>query len=129
MIPGSAFREEEMATPDFSVNVSKTLSDVPVMTRCAEAARRDPAAVDLVFPHEIPSRLPARRLRDTRLTSIAFNVPGGASDGAAGRACDPDAGVRQPGRRAVIQRGLLTDEASRSKHLDRWFRALSMSFV
>lgn len=100
MIPGSAFREEEMATPDFSVNVSKTLSDVPVMTRCAEAARRDPAAVDLVFPHEIPSRLPARRLRDTRLTSIAFNVPGGASDGAAGRACDPTRGF---GNRAVAR--------------------------
>src|SRR6185437_11146854 len=89
MIAASGFREEEAATPDFSVNVSNSFPDVPFMERFDEAARLGFKAVDLTFPSAIPSQILARRLRDTQLTLVAFSLPSGASDDATGLACDP----------------------------------------
>ena len=86
--------------PDFAANLSTMFTELPFLERFDAAARCGFDAVELAFPGACSKEEVAGRLREHRLTLVAFNLPAGAwEEGEGGIAC-------HPGRMAEFREGV-----------------------
>ena len=76
---------------EFAANLSMMFTELPFLDRFAAAAKAGFTGVEYLFPYDFDGADLAKRLADTGLTQVLFNMPPGNWDkGERGIACLPD---------------------------------------
>ena len=65
--------------PRFAANLSMMFNEVPFLDRFAASAKAGFEGVEFLFPYEHPAAEIRKRLTDSGLTQVLFNMPPGAA--------------------------------------------------